>query len=117
MVQQLLENKLIETHKTGSIIGIVVGALICSAGLALIVLGLTGSIEWIVKVGSFSSRLANASPGAFFALIGSGIIIAYKPRISYHYHYNYKTAPSSGGGGYNFSGGGGGSASSPISSR
>lgn len=101
-----LEDRLITTYKTGSIIGIIMGSTICLAGLTLILLGLTGSIEWIVKVGTFSSKLVNASPGAFFSVIGLIIIVVYKPRIKYI--YNFKKTP------WGSSGSGNGKASSPL---
>ncbi len=102
----MLEDSLIRTYKTGSIIGTIIGGSICLIGLILILLGLAGSVEWIIKVGSFSAKLINASPGVFLSVIGLVIIVVCKPRITYT--YNYRNTPRGS------SGSGSGSASSPL---
>jgi hypothetical protein len=49
--------------------------------MIFILLGIAGQIEWVVKAGGLSGRLANASPGALFAVIGLIILWRYKPII------------------------------------
>jgi hypothetical protein len=80
IAQSMLENA--KTYRMCVILGICVGALFCVAGFVLLVLGLTGNIEWIVEASNFKSRLTNASPGALFAVMGMVIIWRYKPDIS-----------------------------------
>lgn len=63
----------------GIVLGISVGVLFCVGGLVIIILGFTGSIEWILEVNSLTSKLVNASPGAFFALLGMLIVWRYRP--------------------------------------
>ena len=54
-----------------------IGCLI--AGIILTILGLTGSIEWIVEVSGFTSRIINASPGIVIMIIG--LILTLKSRL------------------------------------
>ncbi len=65
-----IEEKITHTHRTGSILGIAIGGLICLFGIFLLVFGLTGSVEWLVNAGGFSSKLINASPGLVIVLVG-----------------------------------------------
>lgn len=70
------------TYRIGIIMGISVGALFLVAGFVLCLLGLTGTIEWLIQGGSFTSRLTNASPGALFAVVGLVVIVRYKPKTT-----------------------------------
>mgnify|MGYP000683950632 CR=1 FL=1 len=70
----------LKTYFWGTIIGIIVGAVFCIAGFIITIMGLTGSIEWIFQAGDFTSKLANAGPGVFFALLGMFILWRYKPK-------------------------------------
>ena len=70
------------TYRIAIVMGISVGAIFMVAGFILCVLGLTGSIEWILEGGGLKSRLTNGSPGVLFALIGLVVLWRYKPRIS-----------------------------------
>ena len=70
-----------KAYLIGTILGISIGALFCIAGFVIAILGLTGSIEWVFEAGGLKSRLSNASPGAFFALLGMIVIWRYKPKI------------------------------------
>lgn len=54
-----------------------IGCLI--AGIILTILGVTGSIEWIVEVSGFTSRIINASPGIVIMIIG--LILTLKSRL------------------------------------
>ena len=63
----------------GTIIGIIFGGLICISGVVITILGFSGSIEWIFEATNLKSRLTNASPGVFFALLGMIILWRYKP--------------------------------------
>jgi hypothetical protein len=62
------------------IIGSSVGAFFALAGLALVILGFSGNIEWFFQAGNVQSRLTNASPGIVFAIIGLIILWRYKPK-------------------------------------
>ena len=52
------------------------------AGVVLSLLGISGNIEWVVKTTNFMTRLQNAGPGVFLALLGAGLLAYYKPRNS-----------------------------------
>ncbi|WP_285815521.1 hypothetical protein [Phocaeicola sartorii] len=54
-----------------------IGCLI--AGIVLTVLGFTGSIEWIIEVSGFTSRLINASPGIVLMILG--LFLTLKSRL------------------------------------
>ena len=48
-----------------------IGGIVCLiAGIILTILGVTGSIEWIVEFSGFTSRIINASPGIVIIIIG-----------------------------------------------
>ncbi len=63
----------------GIVLGISVGALFCICGLIIIILGFTGRIEWVMEVDGLTSKLTNAGPGGFFALLGMLILWRYRP--------------------------------------
>ena len=57
-----------------------IGGLGCLiAGIVLTVLGFTGSIEWIIEVSGFTSRLINASPGIVLMILG--LFLTLKSRL------------------------------------
>jgi len=66
----------------GTIIGIVLGALLCAGGFVLTILGLAGNVNWIIKLNGISSRLTNASPGVFFAILGMILVWRFKPKVT-----------------------------------
>jgi len=70
-----------ETYRIGIIVGQCIGGVACLGGLLLTILGLSGQIEWILEAAGFTSRLANASPGIVFEIVGLFILIKYKPAI------------------------------------
>jgi hypothetical protein len=72
------------SYLIGTVMGISVGAIFCLSGFVIVILGFTGSIEWIVKGANFSSKITNAGPGVFFALLGAIILWRYKPRTFTH---------------------------------
>jgi hypothetical protein len=79
-VTQSFQNSNQQSVHPGTIIGIVIGGIFCISGLILSCLGLTGSIEWIFKAGSLSSKISNASPGVLLCLMGMVILWRYRPR-------------------------------------
>jgi len=81
-------------YRTGIIAGIVVGASLIAFGAILTVLGLSGSIEWLLKVEGLESRLVNASPGVLFAIAGVLVVIVYKPRVKTVLHVLTEQSPS-----------------------
>jgi hypothetical protein len=66
----------------GTNIGIILGALLCAGGFVLTILGLAGSVNWIIKFNGISSRLTNASPGVFFAILGMILVWRFKPKVT-----------------------------------
>ena len=57
------------------------GGLSCIiAGVVLTILGFSGSIDWIIEVSGFTSRLINACPGIILIIVGAFLI--YKSRIN-----------------------------------
>lgn len=74
------------TYDTGVKLGISVGLLFCVAGFVLLVLGVSGKIEWVFEAANLKSRLTNASPGALLALMGMIIVWRYKPKVSDSLH-------------------------------
>lgn len=70
-----------KTYHINLLIGMIVGATLCIAGLIFTILGLSGSIEWVYESGGTVSRLTNASPGIFFGLLGFLLVWRFKPRI------------------------------------
>ena len=64
-----------------TLIGLLIGAFFSISGFIITVMGLSGSIEWILEGSNFKSKLSNAGPGAFFALLGFFILWRYKPTI------------------------------------
>lgn len=87
-----IEERIVHTHKTGSIMGIIIGGLISFLGIFLLLFGLTGSIDWLVNAGGISSKLINASPGIVIVVVGMIILIRYKPRV--HYEYEIRKTPT-----------------------
>ena len=64
------------------IVGVITGSVLCIAGLVLTLLGLSGSIEWVLQAGDLTSRLGNASHGVFFTVIGYLVLKLYRPKIA-----------------------------------
>ncbi len=64
-----------------TLIGLLTGTFFSISGFIITVMGLTGSIEWILEGSNFKSKLSNAGPGVFFALLGFFILWRYKPII------------------------------------
>jgi len=71
------------TYHIAVIMGIITGLLLLLVGFVLCLLGFTGTIQFFVKSDGFQARLLNASPGVFFALLGTVIMWKYKPKITY----------------------------------
>jgi hypothetical protein len=70
------------TFHIAIILGISIGAFCLILGFIIIILGISGSIEWVFEAGGFTSKLANAGPGVVFAIIGLIIIWRYKPKVT-----------------------------------
>lgn len=62
-----------------TLISLCSGILCLIGGFILIILGFAGSIDWIVEVSGFSSKLINASPGIILLIVG--LIIVLNSRI------------------------------------
>lgn len=70
-----------EVYRQGTLVGIAIGGLFLIGGVVSLLLGVTGTIEWIVTGGGIESRLSNAAPGAFISLLGAIILWRYKPIV------------------------------------
>lgn len=64
------------TYRIGIIFGSMYRPSPCLSGLLLVLLGFSGKIEWFIQAKGFSTRLANASPGAFFCVDWIGSVVA-----------------------------------------
>jgi hypothetical protein len=61
--------------------GMLIGAAFCAAGFVLAIMGVAGSIDWVLKGPDISSRLSNATPGALFAVLGAFVLWRYRPEV------------------------------------
>lgn len=86
-----MEKEILKNHKTGSILGIVIGGILSILGVILLAFGLAGSIEWIVKAGNISSKLINASPGIIIVTAGIFLVMWFKPK--YRIEHEIKQTP------------------------
>ncbi len=84
-VGQILDSRGSRTYQTGVLIGLILGAALIFTGVILCIAGINGSIEWVVSGKGFGSKLANASPGVFFAVMGFLIVIWYKPKYRFSF--------------------------------
>lgn len=66
------------------------GTVCIIGGFILTVLGFSGNITWIVEVSGFTSRLANASPGIIFIIIGALLICSKKYEVRIQKDYEQK---------------------------
>ncbi|TAL18158.1 hypothetical protein EPN96_02400 [bacterium] len=71
----------IRTFREGNLLGMCIGGVAFLSGALASFLGLSGSVDWIFRAGSISSKLVNASPGVIFAAMGMIIMLRYKPRV------------------------------------
>ena len=81
----ILDSRGSRTYQIGVLLGLTVGAVLTLLGVVLCVVGITGSIEWIVNGKGWGSKLANASPGVFFAVMGFLILVWYKPKYQFSF--------------------------------
>jgi hypothetical protein len=82
--QETKEMYLTKGYIHSIMIGLIIGSFFSIAGFILTLLGLSGSIEWIIESNGIQSKLSNASPGVFFALLGLLTLFWYKPSIKTH---------------------------------
>jgi hypothetical protein len=92
-VGQIVDARASRTYQTAVLFGLILGATLIFTGVGLCIAGISGSIEWVVSAKGFGSRLANASPGVFFAVMGFLIVIRYKPRYKFSFSATQQTAP------------------------
>jgi hypothetical protein len=71
----------VRTFREGNLFGMFTGALVLVGGFVMFFMGLAGTIDWIFESATIKSKLANASPGALFAVVGLIIMLKYKPRV------------------------------------
>jgi hypothetical protein len=92
-VGQIVDSRASRTYQTGVLFGLILGAALIFTGVGLCIAGISGSIEWIVSAKGFGSKLANASPGIFFAVMGFLIVIWYKPKYKFSFSATQQKAP------------------------
>jgi hypothetical protein len=92
-VGQIVDSRASRTYQTGVLFGLILGAALIFTGVGLCIAGISGSIEWVVSGKGFGSKLANASPGVFFAVMGFLIVIWYKPKYQFSFSATQQTAP------------------------
>jgi hypothetical protein len=84
------------TYRIGFLTGQGIGGLVLLGGIILSLLGISGSIEWLVEAGGITSKLTNASPGIVIAIIGAVILWRYKPHVSHETTFDRQNvSPSS----------------------
>jgi hypothetical protein len=84
------------TYRLGLLTGQGIGGLVLLGGIILSLLGISGSIEWLVEAGGVTSKLTNASPGIVIATIGAAILWRYKPHVSHETTFDrHNVSPSS----------------------
>jgi hypothetical protein len=93
VVEHILDSRAGRTYQTGVMFGLSLSAILIFIGLGLCIAGFSGSIEWVVSGNGFRSKLANASPGVFFAVMGFLIAIWYKPRYKFSFNATQQEAP------------------------
>ena len=92
-VGQIVDSRASRTYQTGVLFGLILGAALIFTGVILCIAGISGSIEWVVSGKGFGSKLANASPGVFFAVMGFLIVIWYKPKYHFTFSATQQTTP------------------------
>lgn len=80
------------TYRYGLLTGQGIGGAVLLAGIVLSLLGISGSIEWLVEAGDISSKVTNASPGIVIALIGAALVWHYKPNVSHETTFDRSSA-------------------------
>jgi hypothetical protein len=93
VVEHILDSRAGRTYQTGVMFGLILSAILIFIGLGLCIAGFTGSIEWVVSGKGFGSKLANASPGVLFAVMGFVIAIWYKPSYKFSFVATQQEAP------------------------
>jgi hypothetical protein len=84
------------TYRIGLLTGQGIGGLVLLGGIILSLLGISGSIEWLVEAVGITSKLTNASPGIVIAMIGAAILWRYKPHVSHETTFDRQNvSPSS----------------------
>ncbi len=84
----------IRIFREGNLFGMFIGGLALLGGFISFLLGLTGTVSWIIDAETISMRLFNASPGAVFSVIGLIVMIKYKPRVKSEIEIHVKTQKS-----------------------
>lgn len=57
------------------------GYTLILGGIVLMILGITGSIDWIVEIDGITSKLINASPGLIMVIVGAFIVLKSRMKI------------------------------------
>ncbi len=72
---------IIQGEKTQSKSGSIIGFICILFGVVLLILGITGSVDWNIKTIGIESSLTNAAPGVVLIIVGFLIIFVTKFNI------------------------------------
>lgn len=73
--------RILKAEEQGHRTGRTAGFLLTVTGLVLIILGFSGSVNWIVEFKGFTSRLTNATPGVFLVVVGAVLLVFSRPSV------------------------------------
>jgi len=62
-------------------LGLGAGLIVIGVGALLLILGITGSVDWGLRLAGLESKLSNASPGVVAMVVGLIIIFRTRPRV------------------------------------
>lgn len=72
-------------------LGLVIGALVVLAGVVLIILGYSGSVDVTFQSGSNKGHLVTGSLGVVIAIIGLGVLFWTRPKVRTTSHQSRST--------------------------
>ena len=70
---------IIRLHYQSRLIGVCVGGLLAIGGIVIALCGMSGSVNWNLKLPGLSSSLSNASPGVVVLVCGILIVFWFRP--------------------------------------
>ena len=76
-----VQKEVLRGERLYAILGLVVGGLVLVAGIVLIVLGFSGSVEFGFTVGDASAHVTTGVVGIVVMVIGAGIVWATRYRV------------------------------------
>jgi hypothetical protein len=76
-----LETYVIRKHIEVCWAGIIIGSVVIFSGIALLLLGISGSFDINIEFAGISTQIINATPGVLISLIGICVVIRFKSKI------------------------------------